>query len=65
MFLTFISSFSLVVYIVRFNTNNKHHFLTYMLTRVFNTTTYNSTAIDNEDRKKINRRNTKTQFFNF
>ena len=36
-----------------------------MLTRVFNTTTYNSTTIDNEDRKKINRRNTKTQFFNF
>ena len=26
-FLTFISSFYLIVYLVRFNTNNKHHFL--------------------------------------
>ena len=32
--LTFISLFSLIVYLVRFNTNNKRHFLTYMLTRV-------------------------------
>ena len=33
--LTFISLFSLIVYLVWFNTNNKRHFLTYMLTRVF------------------------------
>ena len=26
-FLTFISSFYLIVYLVRFNTNNRHHFL--------------------------------------
>ena len=28
------SLFSLIVYLVRFNTNKKRHFLTYMLTRV-------------------------------
>ena len=32
--LTHISLFSLTADLVRFNTNNKHHFLTYMLTRV-------------------------------
>ena len=26
-FVTFVSLFSLIVYLVRFNTNNKHHFL--------------------------------------
>ena len=34
-FLTFISLFFLIVYLVRFNTNNKRHFQN-MLTRVFN-----------------------------
>ena len=38
--LTHISLFSLIADLVRFNTNNKHHFLTYMITRVFNFTTY-------------------------
>ena len=31
-FLTFISLFSFIVYLVRFNTNNKYHFLTYVNT---------------------------------
>ena len=31
LFLTCISLFSLIVYLVRFNTNNKRHFLAYML----------------------------------
>ena len=35
-FLNFISLFSLIVYLVRFNTNNKRNFLTYVLTRVSN-----------------------------
>ena len=35
-FLTFISLFSLIVYLVRFSTINKPHFLTHMLTRVSN-----------------------------
>ena len=39
-FLPFTSLFSLIVYLVRFNSNNKRHFLTYMLTRVSNFTTY-------------------------
>ena len=34
-FLTFISLFFLIVYLVRFNTNNKRHFQN-MLTHVFN-----------------------------
>ena len=37
-FVTLISLFSFTVYLVRFNTNNKHHFLTYMLTCVSNST---------------------------
>ena len=56
MFLTFFSTFIslfLVVYVVRFNTNDKRHFLTYMLTRVFNFTTYDGTAINNEGRKEF------------
>ena len=53
-FLTFISLFSLVVYIVRSSTNNKWHFLTYMflthmLTYVSNFTSYDGTTINNED----------------
>ena len=38
---------SLAIYVVRFNTNNKRHNLTYMLTRVFNFTTYDGTTINN------------------
>ena len=45
--------FYLVVYVVRFNTNNKRHFLTYMLTCVFNFTTNDGTAISNEGRKEF------------
>ena len=46
---------------VRFNTNDKRHLLTYMLTRVFNFTTYDGTAINNEDRKEFEiRKNAKT-----
>ena len=33
-FVTLISLFSFTVYLVRFNTNNKHHFLTYVNMRV-------------------------------
>ena len=36
-----------------FNTNNKRHFETYMLTRVSNFTTYDGTTIKNEDRKEL------------
>ena len=43
--------FFLVVYLVRFNTYDKRHFLTYMLKRVSNFTTYDGTAIDNEGKK--------------
>ena len=50
LFLTFISLFSLIDYVVRFNTNNKRHFLTYMLTHVCNFTTYDGTTVNNEDR---------------
>ena len=39
-FLTFISLFSLIVYLIRFDINNRHHFLTYILTCVSNFTTY-------------------------
>ena len=39
-FLTFISLFSLIIYLVRFNSNDKGHFLTYVLTCVSNFTTY-------------------------
>ena len=39
-FLTFISIFSLIVYLVTFNTNNKLHFLTYALTHIANSTQY-------------------------
>ena len=50
----FLTSISIVfVYFVRFNTNNKRHFVTYMLTIVFNVTTYYGTAIKNEDRRKF------------
>ena len=34
-FLTLMPLFSLIVYLIRFNTNNKRHLLTYMLTRLF------------------------------
>ena len=34
-FITFIFLFSLFVHLVRFDINNRRHFLTYMLTRVF------------------------------
>ena len=44
------SLFSLVVYLVRFNTNNKRHFLTYMLTRVSIST---FPSFNNEDRKEF------------
>ena len=55
-FLTFISVFSLIVYLVRFNTNNKFHFLTYVLTRVLNLTTYDSTTINNKDKIILNKK---------
>ena len=38
--LRFIFLFSLLIYLVRFNTNKKRHFLTYMLPHVSNFTTY-------------------------
>ena len=64
-FLTFISLFSLIVYFDRFNTNNKRHFLTYILIRVsmcnstfpyFNLSMYteeDGTIINNEGRKEF------------
>ena len=39
-FLTLIYLFSLIVYLVRFNSINKRHFQTYMLTRVLPLTIY-------------------------
>ena len=42
--------------LVRFNTNNKRYFLTYMLTRVSKFTTYtegDGTTINNEDKKEF------------
>ena len=39
-FVPFTSLFSLIVYLGRFNGNNKRHFLTDVLTRVYNCTTY-------------------------
>ena len=39
LFSTVIALFSLIVYLVRFNTNNQNHFLTYVLARVSNFTT--------------------------
>ena len=39
-FLTFISLFSLIVYLIMFNTNNKLYFLTYTLTGMSNSTQY-------------------------
>ena len=39
-FLTFISLFSLIVYLVTFNTKNKLYFLTYILIRMSNSTQY-------------------------
>ena len=57
------SLFSLIVYLVRFNANNKRHFLTYMLTHVFISTfpSFNlsifteedGTTIYNEDRNNF------------
>ena len=38
--LTFISLFSLIIYLVKSSTNNERHVLTYMSTRVSNLTTY-------------------------
>ena len=39
-----------------FNTNNKRHFETYMLTRVSNFTTYDGTTIKNEDKRILNKK---------
>ena len=54
-FLTLISFFSLIVYLVRFNTNTKRHFLT-MLTCVFNFTflSFNLSMFTEEDGTTIN-----------
>ena len=61
--------FSLIVYLVRFNTNNKRHFLTYILTRLpistfpfFNLSIFteeDGTTIYNEDRKDFSIKNAK------
>ena len=50
-FLTFMSLFSLIVYLIRFNTNNKRHLLTYMLTRLFISTlqSFNLSMFTEED----------------
>ena len=52
-FLTIISLFSLIVYLVRFNTNEKRNFTISILTRVSNFTTYDSTTIINGGRKEF------------
>ena len=39
--------------LVRFNTSAERHFLTYMLTRVSNFTTYDFTATNNEGKKEF------------
>ena len=52
-FLIFISLFFLVVYAVRFDTNKKRHFLTCMLTRVPNFTTFDGTTFNNDGRKEF------------
>ena len=44
-FLTSVSLFFLTAYLVRFSTNNERHFLTYILSRVSNLTTYLRTMI--------------------
>ena len=38
---------------IRFNTNMKRHFLKYMLTSLFNFTTYDGATITNERRKNF------------
>ena len=45
--------FFLVVYVVKLNTDDKRHFLIYMFTRMFNFTTYDGTAINNEGRTEF------------
>ena len=71
-FLTFISLFSSFFYLARLNTNNKRHFLTSMLTTVYNFTfpsfnlsmfTEDGNTINNEDRKQFYIR-TKMRNFN-
>ena len=56
-FLTFISLFSLVVYLTMFNTNNERHFLTYMFkngsTSVF--PSFNLSMFTEEDYTTINK----------
>ena len=47
------SLFSLTVYLLRFNNNKKRHFLAYMLTRVFNFTTYDGTTLIMKTEKNL------------
>ena len=45
--------FVIFVYLVRFNTNNKSHFQTYMSTHVPNRTKHGGTTINNKNRKEF------------
>ena len=67
-FLNYNPLFSLVVYLARFITNNKGHFLTYILTRVFLTTknlynsahwSFNLSMCTEEDETTINNKDRK------
>ena len=44
-FLTFITLFSLIVYLVMFNTSNKLYFLTYMLKYMSNSTQHKKCVV--------------------
>ena len=46
--------------LVRFNTSDERHFLTYMLTRVSNFTTYDFTATKMKGKRILNKKNAKT-----
>ena len=50
------SLFSLIVYLARFNTDNKHCFLTCMRTSVSNFTTNGGTTINDKDKKVLNKK---------
>ena len=59
--LTFIYLFYLIIYLVTFNTNNKLHFLIYILTRMSNSTSlsFNLCMFTEEDGATINNKGKK------